>query len=261
MSATKIVLALSSLCAVSVATQSNSDVCTTAANYDAAATATMMSMDCDTAIPVLISTYLASDISACSSTYVTGTTVTEAYYIQQFSTDCCTDGIGPCDPDHSAMCADPTQYSGSASSPVEGCTPGATNCDSAGYWTCDGVADVYAMSMGTTGWADCSTTIPSGSTSTWAETTFVARAYSRARAPGTDSATCSLTPRSQANAGIHLLRWGGLRLRRLDERREDHRRPVGPRRELCVRHVLRPALSAGNTSTRETRHGEHMKGE
>ena len=56
MSATKIVLALSSLCAVSVATQSNSDVCTTAANYDAAATATMMSMDCDTAIPVLIST-------------------------------------------------------------------------------------------------------------------------------------------------------------------------------------------------------------
>jgi hypothetical protein len=171
MSATKIVLALSSLCAVSVATQSNSDVCTTAANYDAAATATMMSSDCDTAIPVLISSFLASDISACSSTYVTGTTLTEAYYIQQMSTDCCTDGIGPCDPDHSAMCADPTQYSGSASSPVEGCTPGATNCDSAGYWTCDGVADVYAMSMGTTGWADCSTTIPSGSTSTWAETT------------------------------------------------------------------------------------------
>ena len=186
-----------------------------------------------------------------------GTTVTEADYTQLFAS-CCTDGIGPCDPDHSAMCADPTQYSGSASSPVEGCTPGATNCDSAGYWTCDGVADVYATSMGTTGWADCSTTIPSGSTSTWAETTFVARAYSRARAPGTDSATCSLTPRSQANAGIHLLRWGGLRLRRLDERREDHRRPVGPRRELCVRHVLRPALSAGNTSTRETRHGEHM---
>ena len=225
MSATKIVLALSSLCAVSVATQSNSDVCTTAANYDGTATATMMtepqhltadghSPDCDTAIPMLISTYLASDISACSSTYVTGTTVTEAYYIQQFSTDCCTDGIGPCDVDHSAMCADPTQYSGSASSPVSGCTPGATNCDSAGYWTCDGVADVYAPSMGTTGWADCSTTIPSGSTSTWAETTFVARAYSRARAPGTDSATCSLTPRSQANAGIHLLRWGGLRLRR-----------------------------------------------
>ena len=140
------------------------------------------------------------------------------------------------------MCANPTQYSGSASSPVSGCcdpgdmmagcctpgvdccgTPGpacaavdwaAADCDSAGYWTCDGVADVYATSMGTTGWADCSTTIPSGSTSTWAETTFVARAYSRARAPGTDSATCSLTPRSQENAGIHLLRWGGLRLRR-----------------------------------------------
>ena len=140
MCATKIVLALSSLCAVSVATQSNS---------------------------------------------------------------------------YSAMCADPAQYSGSASSPVEGCcdpdpedtamagcctqengccgTPGpacaavdwaAADCDSAGYWTCDGVADVYATSMGTTGWADCSTTIPSGSTSTWAETTFVARADARARTRG-----------------------------------------------------------------------------
>ena len=96
--------------------------------------------------------------------------------------------------------------------------PGPPNCDSDGYWTCDSVAYVYATSMGTTGWADCSTTIPSGSTSTWAETTFVARAYSRARAPGTDSATCSLTPRSQENAGIHLLRWGGLRLRRGPQR-------------------------------------------
>ena len=218
MSATKIVLALSSLCAVSVATQSNSDVCTTAANYDAAATATMMSSDCDTAIPLLISSFLASDISACSSTYVTGTTLTEAYYIQQMSTDCCTDGIGPCDPDHSAMCADPTQYSGSASSPVEGCTPGATNCDSAGYWTCDGVADVYATSMGTTGWADCSTT--AGGLSTWAETTFVACADSRARAPGTDSVTCSLslTPRPQQNVGNHLLRWGEICLRRGPQR-------------------------------------------
>ena len=235
MSATKIVLALSSLCAVSVATQSNSDVCTTAANYDGTATATMMSMDCDTAIPVLISTYLASDISACSSTYVTGTTGTEAYFIQQFSTDCCTDGIGPCDVDHSAMCADPTQYSGSASSPVSGCTPGATNCDSAGYWTCDGVADYYATSMGTTGWADCSTTSSdetSSGSSTWEEITFVARTYSRACEPETDSATCSLASRPQANAGTHLLRfwWLGLRLDRactgLHERYDAALRPT-----------------------------------
>jgi hypothetical protein len=271
MSATKIVLALSSLCAVSVATQSNSDVCTTAANYDGTATATMMSTDCDTAIPMLISTYLASDISACSSTYVTGsTTVTEAQYIQQFSTDCCTDGIGPCDVDHSAMCADPTQYSGSAASPVyaySGCIEGGcTVCTSDCYYTCDGFADIYAEASTFPGWASCSATpknVAAGqdSTSTWEQTTFVARAYSRARAPGTDSATCSLTPRSQANAGIHLLRWGGLDLWRLGhycERREDHSRPVGPRRELCVRHVLRPALSAGNTSTRETRRGEHI---
>ena len=151
------------------ASAANSDVCTTAADYDGAAVSNIGGCNsgsscsggywiCDSVITNMMYSY-DSNVTACSDAAIySGATVTEADYTQLFSSSCCSGGAGPCDPDHSAMCEDPTQYDGSASSGIEGCTPGSAICDSAGYWTCDGAADYLSISM-SAAWDACSTDV------------------------------------------------------------------------------------------------------
>ena len=193
MSAVKVVLAL--LSGLGAASAANSDVCTTAANYDGdlvsdisgCASPWDCSSDgyyiCDSVVSLMTSSYT-EDITACGDTAIGGTTVTEADYTQLFSS-CCTDGIGPCDPDHTAMCEDPTQYDGSATSGISGCDSTSTTlCDSSGYWTCDGAADYISLVM-TESWSTCSTAAMSDDdTTTQEEYTSVARADARARTRG-----------------------------------------------------------------------------
>ena len=202
----QILQALAILGAAAAGSNENSDVCVTASAYDGTATSPISGCtagttgcsssgyyECDTGISLVKTAMFASNISACSDAYLAGDGyTTEADYTQLFSA-CCSDGIGPCDPDHSTMCADPTQYDGSASSSIEGCTPGTSVCDASGYWTCDGVADVYLTIM-SSDWADCSAAIVEPSdpdSATWAEMTFVLRA----RAPARARNSLSLSPR------------------------------------------------------------------
>ena len=128
---------------VGAASAANSDVCTTAADYDGTASSIISGCDtgsstcdssgywiCDDVITLMTGQY-ASAITACSDATVSDdSTNTEADYTQLFSSSCCSGGDGPCDPDHTAMCEDPTQYDGSASTGASGCTLGSSICDS-----------------------------------------------------------------------------------------------------------------------------------
>ena len=180
---------LALLAGLGAASASNSDVCTTASAYDGTASSSISGCSvagscdssgywiCDDVVTMMTNVY-ASAITACSDDAIAGSTVTEADYTQLFSSSCCSDGAGPCDPDHSVMCADPTQYDGSASTALQGCTPGSSICDSAGYWTCDGAADYLSISMSST-WEACSTDVmddDSSNPTSEAQYTCVARA-------------------------------------------------------------------------------------
>ena len=188
----QILQALAILGAAAAGSNENSDVCVTASAYDGTATSPISGCtagttgcsssgyyECDTGISLVKTAMFASNISACSDAYLAGDGyTTEADYTQLFSSSCCSDGAGPCDPDHSVMCADPTQYDGSASTALQGCTPGSSICDSAGYWTCDGAADYLSISM-TAAWDACSTAAMDGMTEE--EYTSVVHADARAR--------------------------------------------------------------------------------
>ena len=90
------------------------------------------------------------------------------------------------DADHSSMCADPSQYDGSATSGFDGCS--GSDCDGS-YWKCDAIADYLAMSM-TSDWSACSTANmddddPNAASEAY-YTSVLARADARTRKPEPD---------------------------------------------------------------------------
>ena len=160
---------------VGAASAANSDVCTTAADYDGAASSiisgcgTGSSCDssgywiCDDVITLMTGQY-ASAITACSDATVSDdSTTTEAEYTQIFSSSCCSGGDGVC----GAFSYEYGSYSYSYSYSFSGeCYYGCATCDGPGDVDCDSCNDGSSpIDDDLDGYGSCPAAAPTVSTS------------------------------------------------------------------------------------------------